>query len=162
MSAAASLPSPPDSDGDTVSLLERLSAAFCYIINEKDFTLSSSVSKELMEHISPDFRAQMDTVTAGSESITFDQQMAFWRQRAEEQPDVSFMPVHTSTELNEETGRATVYLNMEVRGIDNVKLEAINQLKWRRQGETWFCYYVIGMRGSAVNSGADVPPGMPG
>ncbi|KAK4626676.1 hypothetical protein CLAFUW4_05145 [Fulvia fulva] len=48
---------------------------------------------------------------------------------------------------------ATVYMNMEVTGLSDVVLHAMNELGWRKIAGQWLCYYTVGMRGSPGNTG---------
>ena len=136
----------------TISELERLSSAFVNAINERDFNFEREEARDLVHHLAPDWRAQLDTYAQQVQPLTFPEQIVLWRQRAQENPDVHFQILHILSDVNEHKGIASVYVEMEVSGISNVKLQAMNELKWRRRDNTWLCYYVIGMRGSSASS----------
>ncbi|KAK5682713.1 hypothetical protein LTS10_005843 [Elasticomyces elasticus] len=151
-------PTPPDDctpDTTTASELERLSSAFLHVLNERDFDFRSPISQELRSHLSDNFRAHLDTFAQNSEPVTLEEQVAKWRQRAQEQPDVNFRVLSLMSSVDESTGRASVYMDMEVSGLSGVKLQAMNELNWERVDGIWLCYYIIGMRGSSPW----VPPG---
>ncbi|TKA70704.1 hypothetical protein B0A55_07356 [Friedmanniomyces simplex] len=158
-------PTPPDeytSDNNksTTSELERLSSAFVHILNDHDFDFRTPAAQELQAHLSSNFRAHLDTYAQDSEPVTLAEQIAKWRQRAQENPEVKFRILHTMATVDEGKGRASVYVEMEVSGISDVKLQAMNELNWECVGGVWLCYYIIGMRGSSVNNGFDawLPP----
>ncbi|KAK5723691.1 hypothetical protein LTR15_005390 [Elasticomyces elasticus] len=151
-------PTPPDDcteDRSTVSELERLSSAFLHVLNERDFDFQTPTSQELKSHLSTNFRAHLDTFAQNSEPVTLEAQVAKWRQRAQEQPNVHFHLLSLMSTVDESTGRASVYVDMEVSGLSGVKLQAMNELNWERVDGVWLCYYIIGMRGSSPY----VPPG---
>ena len=77
-----------------------------------------------------------------------------WRKREEDYPDVHFHIASIETNFhNMGEGAATVYMNMEVTGVSDVILHAMNELRWRKSAGQWLCYYTIGMRGSPGNTG---------
>ncbi|KAK3068898.1 hypothetical protein LTR53_013176 [Teratosphaeriaceae sp. CCFEE 6253] len=128
-------PTPPDhtpSTASTTTELERLSGAFVHVLNERDFDFASTAAQELRSHLSSNFRAHLDTFAQDSRPVTLDEQVAKWRQRAQENPDVNFAILHTMCSVDEAKGRASVYVEMEVSGISNVKLQAVNELNWER------------------------------
>lgn len=87
--------------------------------------------------------------------MTLDEQISRWRARVKDHPDVEFNVQFLSSHVDDESGQASVWCEMEVTGIGNVSLAAMNELKWRYEDNMWLCYFVLGMRGSSVNSGFD-------
>jgi hypothetical protein len=132
--------------------LERLSAAFVQVLNERDFDFTSVVAQELKSRLSPDFRAQLDTFAADSRPVTFDEQVEKWRQRASDNPGVKFHVLDVQTRIDNKKGRVNVFVEMQVEGISNVMLQALNVIKWKVVNDVWMCYKVIGMRGSSIAS----------
>jgi hypothetical protein len=132
--------------------LERLSAAFVQVLNERDFDFTSDVAQELKSRLSSDWKAQLDTFAADSRPVTFAEQVARWRQRAQDNPDVKFNVLDVQTRVDNKKGRVNIFVEMEVEGISNVKLQALNVVKWKVVGDIWMCYKVIGMRGSSISS----------
>lgn len=138
----------------TASRLERLSSIVVSTINDRDFDFTSKDAQSFLAHVSPQWRGEIDTFAQKREIKSFDEQRAMWKKRAEENPDVHFEIVHLSSYVNEGAGMANVYMDMEVTGVANVTLHAMNELKWKRGNDgVWLCYFTIGMRGSPGNSG---------
>ncbi|KAK4549112.1 hypothetical protein LTR36_007568 [Oleoguttula mirabilis] len=134
--------------------LERLSTAFVGVLNAHDFAFASHEAQELVAHLTPDWRAQMDTSAHQTEPVGFAEQVKRWKARAQEHPDVRFDVVGVSSDVDEHKGRARVYIEMDVSGIlASGTLQAMNEVKWRRVGGAWRCYYVTGFRGSRGNGG---------
>ncbi|EMC96954.1 hypothetical protein BAUCODRAFT_147147 [Baudoinia panamericana UAMH 10762] len=162
MPSVTTLPSPPPEavkqKESTAELLERLSSAIGVVINEHDFDFTSDSAKELIAHIAPDMKSQLDTCAQDANHLTWEEQVSQWRQRAKYTPDVRFHLDQIASDVNEDTGRATVFMEMTVHGIENVTLQAMNDLKWRRKNGQWMLYHMIGLRGSTANTGF-VPPG---
>ena len=160
MHPQASYPTPSTGHDDnepdpTKAKLERLSAVVVHAINSRDFTFQSKEAKELILHIAPDFKAQLDT-TGDPRTVDWDEQVSRWRQRAEEFPNVQFHILHVDISVDSTDSHASVYMDMEVTGIGDVKLQAMNEVKWKKVGgpaSPWVLYFVIGMRGSQANSG---------
>ena len=151
-------PTPADgstSNEFTAAYLERLSSSFVQVLNDHAFDFQSQSAQEVKAHLASNFRAHLDTVAQDSRPVSLDEQVIKWRQRAQDNPDVVFQIVHSMATVGETTTRATVYLEMEVSGISNVKLQAMNEFNWERVEGVWLCYYVVGMRGSSVNNGFD-------
>lgn len=158
--APASLISPPaaaNADA-TAKELERLSINFVHALNAHDYDFDKSEeARELRLHIAPDWRALFDTNGQDfGRTVTFEEQVARWKERVLEYPHVRFAPVAVSSDVDKAKGWASVFCEMEVSGIGNVALQAMNELKWRRDVDgAWWCYFVIGLRGSRMNSGYD-------
>lgn len=157
--AMQSQPSYPTPESDTSpkettsAQIERLSTTWVNTLNNRDFSFTSPEAQDLIAHLAPDFRARIDTDPSNPFHLSLDEQIVKWRERAEQHPDVYFKIVLISSDVDEAKGVASVYLNMEVSGIGEVMLSAMNELRWRREDERWLCYYVIGMRGSMGNTG---------
>ena len=137
----------------TTTKLERLSVVIPGVINTRDFNFKRPEAQELLSHVSSDFLSQIDTLSQQEEALSWTDQMAAWRRRAEEHPDVHFAVASVSSTVDESKGYAQVYVEMEVSGIGDVKLHAMNELRWRRVHGKWLWYYVIGLRGTPGNSG---------
>jgi hypothetical protein len=157
MNNEAYLPSPAPTEPSAapkplVAELEHLSTAFVHVLNERDFDFTSEVARELKSRLAHDFKAQLDTFAADSRPITFDEQVARWRQRAQENPGVKFIVLDVQTRVDNKKGRVNIFVEMEVDGISNVKLQALNVIKWKVVDAAWMCYKVIGMRGSSISS----------
>ena len=133
--------------------LERLSAVIPRVINTRDFDFKSPEAEELLSHVSSDFVAQIDTRPQQDKALSWHEQVSAWRERAEEHPQVHFALTQISSVVDENRGFAQVYMDMEVSGIGDVKLNAMNELRWRQVHGKWVWYHVIGMRGTPGNTG---------
>lgn len=158
MNGPQSTLTPPDTPSHTAKLptkdeLERLSAIVPEIVNTRDFDFTGSEAQELLSHVAPDFTSQIDTLPDTDKLLSWHGQVAAWRQRATDHPDVQFAVTSVSSTVDEKIGFAQVFVEMEVSGIGDVKLHAMNELKWQRVDGQWLWYYVIGMRGTPGNSG---------
>lgn len=151
----------PPATSSTAAILERLSSAIPTAINERDLDFTTPDAQELLSHISPRFQATMDT-QPGPKPLTWIEQMAAWKERAAEYPDVKFEVVNVASHVDEKKGKARVYVDMEVFGLgEGVKLNAMNELKWRRERDDgvvdregrWMLWSVLGMRGSPMDNG---------
>lgn len=130
----------------TASRLNRLSCAFPTIINTKDFDLRRPDVRELASCISSDWSGSMDTQPQG---VTWSQQLKLWKARAAEMPNVRFEITHSNVDLDEVNGVATVWMEMQVLGMGDVVLGAVNEVNWRRiDNDKWECFHTKGMRGS--------------
>jgi hypothetical protein len=149
---------PPDTpsqfkEPSTAAELERLSVVIPSVVNTRDFEFKSPEAQELLSHVSSDFVSQIETLPQQEKTLSWTDQVAAWRQRADEHPDVHFALTSVSSTVDESKGFAQVYVEMEVSGIGDVRLHAMNELRWRRVHGKWLWYYVIGMRGTPGNSG---------
>jgi hypothetical protein len=141
---------PPANKGSS-ALLERLSVAMVdVIVNQRDFDCETAEAQEVVAHLSPNWKSDMDTQAKG---LDWTSQLASWKERAKEMPDVKFEVRQVSSEVNERSGIAKVYMDMEVTGLGSVTLHAMNELRWRRVKGEWLCTYVLGFRGSPGNAG---------
>jgi hypothetical protein len=95
----------------------------------------------------------MDTQPQGDNGLSWLEQVSAWRERAQEHPHVHFDVIQMSSAVDDSGGSAQVYMDMEVSGIGDVKLHAMNELRWQHVHGRWMWHYVIGMRGTPGNSG---------
>lgn len=158
MSRPHAILTPPETPSEqdkpsTAAELERLTAIVPGIVNTRDFDFASPEAQELLSHVSPEFASQIDTLPDRAKLLSWKGQVAAWRQRAQEHPDVRFEATAVSSVVDERLGFAQVFVEMEVSGIGDVKLHAMNELKWQRVDGKWLWFYVIGMRGTPQNSG---------
>lgn len=149
---------PPDTpsqarEPSTEAELERISAIVPQIVNTRDFDFESPDAQELLSHIHPDFVAQIDTLPQQKKSLSWKGQVAAWRQRAEDHPEVQFVLTSISSVVDEREGFARVYMDMEVSGIGDVTLHAMNELRWQRVDGKWLWFFVVGFRGTTGNTG---------
>lgn len=64
-------------------------------------------------------------------------------------PNVRFEITHSNVDLDEVNGVATVWMEMQVLGMGDVVLGAVNEVNWRRiDNDKWECFHTKGMRGS--------------
>ena len=119
----------------TAQLIERLSSNFVTTINDRDFDFSSEDAQELMSHISPDWRAQLQSFTDGNASHSLEEQIVIWRRRVKEHPDTEYGIDSVFSDVNEHAGTAIVYVNMYVAGIAEARLYNMNQCTWKRNSE---------------------------
>ena len=131
------------------SRLKRLSSYFPLLINTKDFSLQSPEVRELASHISADWTATMDTQP---DRTPWKEQLVRWEARSNEMPNVRFDVKNMEIDLNNKRGVATVWVEMEVTGMGDVVLGAMNEVMWRRVDDRWECTFTRGMRGSAMRS----------
>ncbi|KAK3709511.1 hypothetical protein LTR37_010884 [Vermiconidia calcicola] len=153
-----SIATPPESPGQekstsTAAKLERLSAAVVNAHNARDFSFQSEEAQELVAHLTHDWEGQFDTHSDQTHSYTWNEQVSAWKERAENYPRVHFQIVQTSSNVSEKYGWARVYMDMEVSGIGELTLHAMNELRWKRVDGKWWLYYVLGMRGTPMNAG---------
>lgn len=134
--------------------LERLSINFLNALNAHDYDFNQSPgAEEAGASVSSDWRAMFDTVN-NAQPVSFDEQVQAWKQRAIANPDVRFELRDISSTADLGKGRASVFCEMEVSGLGGVMLVAMNEMKWRRDSDgKWECYFVLGFRGSSMNSG---------
>ena len=137
----------------TAAELERLSAIVPEIVNARDFDFAGPEAQELLSHVAPDFASQIDTLPEQNRLLSWSGQLSAWRQRAQDNPNARFHVTAVSSVVDERLGFAQVFLEMDVSGIGDVKLHAMNELKWQRVDGKWLWFYVIGMRGTPQNSG---------
>lgn len=142
-----------DQPESTVAMLERLSAIGVQALNDGDHDFSrSEATRELRAHIAPDWRGQIDTY-AHAREVTLDEQTAMWDQRRAENPNVHFHIMGMTTDIDEAKGEALIFLDMEVTGLAEVTLQAMNELTWRRIKGEWFLWHTLGLRGTRGNTG---------
>lgn len=148
----ADMKNPPRTNGEvsTASELERLSVAIVEVLNDKDFAFTSALAQELEAHISPEWRGQFDTQQG---HVTWEEQKLLWKERAEMLPDIVWIVVEVSADVNKRTGTANVHLEMEMLGMGQSKFLAFNENKWVRVNGRWLCHRTVGMRGSPGNNG---------
>lgn len=126
------------------SELVRLSSAVVRAINDRDFDFQSEEAQELVAHLSLNFQAQLDTRPQQESPLSWAEQVHPWRERAAEYPDVHFDIVQISADVDEVNGVGSVFLDMEVSGIEVVRLHAMNQLQWKRDIDgRWLCCSVV-------------------
>ncbi|KAK5165128.1 uncharacterized protein LTR77_009225 [Saxophila tyrrhenica] len=149
MDDPSSVPTPPETPTvppqkkDTAAELERLSCLIIHAHNERDFEFQGADTQELQAHISPQWKGEIDTGGPRDRPITWEEQTSAWKQRAEEHPDVRFDIRHVSSQVNERSGVAKVYMEMEVSGIGGVTLHAMNELRWRKVERLWLLHYTL-------------------
>ncbi|KAK3676067.1 hypothetical protein LTR78_004259 [Recurvomyces mirabilis] len=156
------LPSPASTESaeaeiDVAKDLERLAVNFVDVLNARDFDFTSDKAKELRTRMTADWKAQMDTYAADPSPVKFDEQVRRWKLRAQDHTGVHFQVVEVMSKVEEKKERARVFLEMQVSGITEGKLMAMNELRWRKVEGAWLCYFVIGMRGGGVNNAAAMP-----
>ena len=135
----------------TAAELERLSSAIPAAINDRDFSFTSPLARDLLHHLSPDFRSDLDTQAS---HLNWSEQVLAWQERAEEFPDVRFETEEVTSNVDEESGMGSVFMQMTVTGIGDVQLQAVNELRFERHVDgRWMLYHTVGMRGSPGNSG---------
>ncbi|KAK4554672.1 hypothetical protein LTR86_008174 [Recurvomyces mirabilis] len=145
MSDNVYLPSPESTESsetgiDVAKDIERLAVNFVDVLNARDFDFTSDKAKELRSRMTADWKAQMDTYAADPSPVKFDEQV-----------------VEVMSKVEESKKRARVFLEMQVSGITDGKLMAMNELRWKMVEGVWLCYFVIGMRGGGVNNAAAMP-----
>lgn len=144
MSDQQDYPTPSsDTDETTSTKLERLSRCVPESINARDFAFASKDGQELLAHTAPDFMCHLDSQ---SQPITLQEQVKAWSDRAETHPDFRFELQDVTSDVNERSGRASVFMSLIWTGISDVNLHAICEMKWRRKGNWWELYWVYGMR----------------
>lgn len=147
-----------DSDESTASKLERLSRCVADSINARDFAFTSKDGQELLAHTAADFMCHLDSQ---AQPITLQEQVAAWQKRTEQFPDFRFELQEISSDVNERSGQASVFMSLIWTGLSDVNLHAITELKWRKMGNWWELYWVYGMR-SMPEPGMQEIPGVGG
>lgn len=146
-------PQTPESDLQLAAELEWLSIAGIIAVNDRDWDLQSPHMQKSLEHLAPDFEAQHDNFPA---RLSFAENMASSRFLAEQDPSFHLEIVNISTNIQESRTLASVWLEMDVTGINpGVTMKGFSELKWRLSGEDgkWYCYRHLGMRGSLMSGG---------
>ncbi len=99
---------PPESIAAT---LERLSTAVVTALNARDFDFTSETAQELVRHLAPDFKAELDSLPNQNRPRTFEEQKIAWKKRIEQYPDVHFEIVGMDSQVDEKKGRGSVYMS---------------------------------------------------
>lgn len=73
---------------------------------------------------------------------------ALLRQTIEQFPGFSVAVKSISSDVDEETGIASVYMETEVSGAPpEIKTISVNEYRWRRDRGVWKCWLHTGMKG---------------
>ena len=117
------------------------------IINERDFKLTNPSAKTLIRnHIATEFHARLDHFAY---TLTFSEEVEFWRQMAIEYPDTRFELLGVDTFIRSDDRTADVVMRT-IMTRDNMKLLFACELKWKFTGNSWVWYSQRGMRGLAT------------
>lgn len=135
---------------NTAAELERLSAAAVIAMSRRDWSLNKSPeAKEVLEHIDPDWSADFDNYP---EPLTFSEQIAAHRQLFAEHPLGYYEIRNISVDLDEAAGVGSVFLAIDIKGVDNLTFRGFSEFRWRRNGGRWLWFYHQAMRGMAPDS----------
>lgn len=99
------------------------------------------------EHIATDFTAHLD-----NQALAFDwpEFVSVLRDATEADPEYHASVINQSVDLDENTGKATVFMFIEVTGRPkSVRREDALVFEWRREGGTWMCYTHTAIRGAS-------------
>ncbi|KAF2164088.1 hypothetical protein M409DRAFT_25435 [Zasmidium cellare ATCC 36951] len=145
---SSTLPNKPKSP--IASELERLSLPGITACNTRDWTFSSPAAREAKAHVAPDFEALWDGYPR---PLTFEENIAGTRELMEKDPNYFMEVVGVSSEVDEERGEGSVWLEIAVRWTD-VEMRGFSELLWRRdEVGKWWCFRHTGMRTTEEHSG---------
>lgn len=134
--------------------LERLSAAAVIAMSRRDWSFNKSPeAKEVLEHIDPDWTADFDNYP---KSLTFPEQITAHRQLFAEHPLSYYELGGITSHVDEATGIGSVYLEVDIKGPDNLIIRGLSEFRWRRDGVKWLWFYNRAMRGIALDGGLDL------
>lgn len=161
MSESAETPSLAPSDNKptetTTQMLERLCTNFVKALDNQDFDFTDPAAQEVMSHLSPDWHARLLTYAEAAKTLTLAEQMAVWRKRAVDLPEVRYGIDYVFSHVNESGGIATVLVNMMISGVAMTTRYNMNECRWRRNDEgKWIWMSVHGIRGNPMSSGGVV------
>ena len=129
--------------------LESVTRAMVAAINDCDFNKPVE-ARRMDSYVASDFLANFDTCDF---EISWEQLKAIWRKRFSEDEACHFDIISLAVDVSEATGYATVLTEIEVKGVDGVRLVGINELRWRCDDGVWVVYYYTHFRGICPNAG---------
>ena len=125
--------------------LERLSAAAVATINQQDWEFAKTPqSREVLEHVAPDYSAHFDNYPG---KLSFAEQVSAHRRLFEENPKAKYEIQSISTIIAEGANEASVFMQIDIRGISDMTVGGFSEFRWRREGHRWVWYRDIAMRG---------------
>lgn len=137
---------------DIASQLCRIARADIHAINTRDFSRQSPSGLEVLSHISPDFAAIVDNIPY---PLNWDELNDAWRAWADADDRFEFIIRDCSAYVNEQTGRASVYVDLDVVGVSNVELKGLTEQCWKREaGGKWMFYKLWASRAMHGSDGS--------
>lgn len=133
-----------DNDESTSTRLERLSRCVPEVINARDWAFTSNDAQELLANVSADFMCRLDP---HPQPLTLGEQVKAWADRSRETPEFWIELQDVTSNVDQGTGEASVYLDMIFKGVGKFNLHTIAEMKWRRRGNWWKLYWVHALRG---------------
>ncbi|KAK4498821.1 hypothetical protein PRZ48_009331 [Zasmidium cellare] len=114
------------------SELERLSLPGITACNNRDFDFLSPEASEAKAHVAPDFEAIWDGYPR---PLTFEENILGTKKLMEDDPNYRLEVVGVSSEVDEERGVGSVWMEILVRWTE-VEMRGFSELLWRRDGES--------------------------
>ncbi|KAK4620105.1 hypothetical protein CLAFUW4_11205 [Fulvia fulva] len=131
--------------------LERLSKACLFAWNDHDFDYEGNPDRrDFRERIAPRFECRIENYPEHAMSWYGLNQL--WRDYLATEPNCRFELISMHTDVND-GGRAVLYVEMDVTGVQNVNLIRFLEMKWKVVDGRWMYYSCTTMGGSKGNNG---------
>lgn len=141
---SAGIPAPGQS---VAQYLESICVSGALAINDRDFDYENN---DLYKCVSPNFRAHFENFP---HPLTLLEHSSILRQTIEAFPAYHVEVKNVNSEVKEERGEATVYMESEITGApEGVKTFLINEFKFRKVDGCWRCFVHHGMKGIGDHS----------
>lgn len=128
-------------DEDIQSKLERLTRAVADLVKAKDFDFTSSSSQEVKKHLSTDLKYKPGGPATAA--VPFAQQRQVWIREAQNNPNICYRVLETTSTISEHLGRGSVFMTIILTGTLGINLQIWTEFKWRREWDgVWRCYWV--------------------
>ncbi|KAK3620463.1 hypothetical protein LTR56_023386 [Elasticomyces elasticus] len=123
--------------------LEKLSVAILDVLNTRNF------SDPVLAHLSPLYQSSFGTKIISNDLASF---MRNIDTVLAHNPDYHHLILNTSSEVDEEKGRASVWVSHKGTGFppDEFERESVKVMKWERCSGRWMCMGHSGLVGNAM------------
>lgn len=126
---------------DTATHLESICVGSVLAVNARDLDYTKN---DLFKSASSTFKAHFDNFP---HPLTMAEHSTILRSMIEQFPKYHVEVKSVSSEVDEETGIATVFMETEVTGApDDIRTRSMNEYRWRRDRGTWRCWSHVGMK----------------
>lgn len=131
--------------------LESITCQAVDFVNSRDPNkYESEAGQALRRRIADDFSATFDNYPS---LLSWDELNAVWKQRALEDPTCRYQIRQMSSQVHERVQKATVFMEIEITGVDGVNMLGLDELKWRCRNGEWLIFHFTHMRGVSVQGG---------
>ncbi|KAK3634973.1 hypothetical protein LTR56_014937 [Elasticomyces elasticus] len=123
--------------------LEKLSVAILNVLNTRN------LSDPVLAHLSPLYQASFGTKIISNDLASFMRNIDIV---LTQNPDYHHLILNTSSEVDEDKGRASVWVSHKGTGfpIDEFERESVKVMKWERCSGKWMCMGHSGLVGNAM------------